>query len=555
MTHGGPPPDTAPVEATPDQIDAAVRPDEHWRRLSPRMLAVHPVQELVRAFPALVGLLVAGNTSGHGSAWSLLGVGLVMVLGTLRWFTTTFRITPDQVQVRRGLLRRRSLAVPRDRVRTVDVTANPMHRVVGLARVVIGTGRSDRKGDSGLMLDALPSAQAARLREDLLHRAARAEAAAAPGNTPAPEYIAAENAHAPVSADATRSARAVSNDVVSNDLETSLAVLDPRWIRYGPFTLSGLLAIGVLLGLGWRIVSEADIDVRRSGPVQQLVAHLEQAGWALAALEVAVGMLVVVAVASTLAYVLAFWNFRLSRHTGGTLHVARGLVTTRATTIEERRLRGVEISEPLLLRAVGGARCIAIATGLRVGRGAERGGSMVLPPAPRSEAERVAGAVLHNGRPVAAALVPHGARARRRRYTRALGGWALVVGVLAVLRWTVGVPDWAWEVALVLTPGAVWLARDRGHSLGHALCDGMLVSRWGSVVRRRCIVSCDGIIGWNLRQSFFQRRLGLATLTATTAAGRQRYAVQDVAIEEGLRTADAATPGLLTAFGRSTADG
>jgi putative membrane protein len=62
------------------------------------------------------------------------------------------------------------------------------------------------------------------------------------------------------------------------------------------------------------------------------------------------------------------------------------------------------------------------------------------------------------------------------------------------------------------------------------------------------MLGTDGIIGWNLRRSFFQRRAGLATLTATTAAGRQRYEVPDVPSAEALRLADAATPGLLTPF-------
>ena len=72
---------------------------------------------------------------------------------------------------------------------------------------------------------------------------------------------------------------------------------------------------------------------------------------ALAVAEVALVGIAVVAVFSTLGYVLAFWSFRLSRTDSGTLHLSRGLLTTRATTIEERRLRGVELSEPLLLRA------------------------------------------------------------------------------------------------------------------------------------------------------------------------------------------------------------
>jgi hypothetical protein len=51
----------------------------------------------------------------------------------------------------------------------------------------------------------------------------------------------------------------------------------------------------------------------------------------------------VVTLLSTIGYVLAYWGYRLTRHAGGTLHVARGLLTTRATSIEERRLRGAEI--------------------------------------------------------------------------------------------------------------------------------------------------------------------------------------------------------------------
>ena len=125
-----------------------------------------------------------------------------------------------------------------------------------------------------------------------------------------------------------------------------------------------------------------------------------------------------VAVASTVGYVLAFWDFRLTRHTGGTLHVSRGLITARATSIERRRLHGVEISEPLLLRAVGAARCLAIATGLRVGRGAERGGEMLLPPAPRAEAIRVAADVLGTPPGHRRAASAQSAAARRRRLIR-----------------------------------------------------------------------------------------------------------------------------------------
>jgi putative membrane protein len=62
------------------------------------------------------------------------------------------------------------------------------------------------------------------------------------------------------------------------------------------------------------------------------------------------------------------------------------------------------------------------------------------------------------------------------------------------------------------------------------------------------VVSAEGIIGWNVERSFFQRRAGLATLTATTAAGHQHYDVQDVDLGEALRVAEELVPGLAGPF-------
>ena len=358
------------------------RQTEEWRRLSTRMLVIHPVQELIRAWPVLLGLVFAGAAGGHGSWWSLAGAAIVICAGLLRWFTTTYRVTPVQVQVRKGLLRRQVLTVPRDRIRTVDVTANALHRSLGLAKVEVGTGRSDRN-DDGVKLDALHAAAAAGLRDELLHRPAT------------------------VVGDPTVAAKATR--------ETLLARVPLAWVRYGPFTLTGLVTVGVVAGVAGRAVNEAHLDPGRLGPLSTLLDRWERAPVPAEIAVVVVALVFAVAIASTLGYVLAFYDFRLTRSGSGTLHITRGLITTRATTIEERRLRGVELSEPLLLRAVRGARCIAITTGLRVGRGAERGGSLLLPPAPRDEALRVAAAVMGSAAPMTGPLITHGRPATRRR--------------------------------------------------------------------------------------------------------------------------------------------
>jgi putative membrane protein len=473
------------------------------------MLLLQPLRELLRAVPLLAGALVAGSSQGQGGLWTLAGAGVTVVFGLLRWFTTGYRVSEDRLQIRRGVLQRRVVGVPLDRVRTVDIAAPAMHRVFGVVRVTIGTGQSDRKKDDDLRLDGLSAADAAALRDELLHRRTSTLAADAP--------------------------------------DRELARARASWIVYGPFTLSGLVTVGVVAGFAWRIISEAHIDPARLY-AQNGLADLVQAHRWIEFVVLPAAALVAVTGASTVGYALAFWNFRLVRTAGGSLQVTRGLIATRSTTIEERRLRGVEISEPLLLRAARGARCIAIATGLRVGRGAERGGSLLLPPAPREEARRVAAEVLRAREPVTVELARHGPRARRRRYTRLLAVCLPAVAALVLLWALIGLPAWTWQLSLALLLFGAALAEDRYRSLGHALAGRTLVTRWGSLVRRRCALACDGIIGWNLDQSFFQRRAGLATLVATTAAGRQQYRVQDVPVGEALRLADEAVPDLLTPF-------
>src|SRR4051794_36471522 len=263
--------------------------EDSWRRLSARMLLVHPVQELIRALPWLFGLLIAGSSRGNGGQWGLAGIGLAVLAGIMRWFTTSYRITPEQVQLRNGLVRRRLRAVALDRVRTVDVTANLMHRILGLTRVTVGTGRSDGGADAGLRLDGLDAAEATTLRDELLHRRAAPSA-----DEPAAAVV-----------------------------EDELARLRPAWIAYGPFTLSGLLTLGLLASFAANAFNDANVDPRDIGPLRAAGDALGGLGPALAVVAIAAALLVAVTLFSAAGYVLAFWGFRLTRRPQGTLHVVR----------------------------------------------------------------------------------------------------------------------------------------------------------------------------------------------------------------------------------------
>ena len=71
---------------------------------------------------------------------------------------------------------------------------------------------------------------------------------------------------------------------------------------------------------------------------------------------------------------------------------------------------------------------------------------------------------------------------------------------------------------------------------------GWLVARSGSLERRRDCIAGAGIVCWTMRQSWPQRRAGVATLIAATAAGVKQYQVIDVPVELAWSVAASASP-------------
>jgi putative membrane protein len=481
-------------------------PGESWQRLDRRMLLVHPVNELVRFLPLVIGVFFLGSSTDGNEWWHALGIAVPIGLGVLRYLTTSFRIGEQQLELRRGLLSRNVLTAPLDRVRTVELTSTPIHRVLGLARVQIGTGSASKSGDERFVLDSLGLEEARRLRVRLLHRVVEEEA-----GPDQPDQV--------------------------------LMRLDPGWVRYAPLTTGGIvIALGSLAFLS-QFADNAIRALARQGTLRERVHELPLWGALLSGLVAAV---VVVSLLAILGYVLTNWGFTLSRDPGGhTYHVRRGLLTTRETSIERERVRGLEIHEPLGLRLAGGGRLAAIVTGLDR---RSRGSAPVVPPAPRRVVVGVGEALLANQGPFTVRLVPHGPRARRRRWVRALTV-ASAVPLLVALGG--GFLGWAWWLlapALLAWPVAAWLAHDRYRRLGHALTPDYLVLQRDSFRGRRDALQRVGIIGWNIRQSWFQRRAGLVTLTATTAAGKQGYHAVDIPEALAVALADEAVPGLLTQF-------
>lgn len=475
--------------------------DLPWQRLDKRMLLVHPVNELVKLLPVVLISLIVGTQSGN-HFWGLIPLGIIVAFALLRWFTTYYRIGPVHIELRTGLFQKKLLSVPRSRIRSVDVEANVLHRLLGLSVVRIGTGHQTGRDDEKFELNALDASLIPGMRAALMTKQAEPDAP-----VDAPESV-------------------------------EISHFSPGWVRYAPFSSTGVVAIAALVGVSFQYgLGEQVAD---SSVVSTALDSATAVGVFIAVVVGLIGLLILASVVACVRYLVTYGNLRVTDD-GKVLHVSHGLLKTRQTSLDRARLRGTTLKEPLLLRLAGGAKVNAIMTGVSAESGSQ---SLVLPQAPVADAHRVMNTVTGDLRPVAVPLVGHGPAATRRRYTRAVLPVALLVAVAVVLRLLgVPIPMLVWVALLVLAVGAVVLGWDRARGLGHAVLPGWLISRSGSLDRDRECLQANGIIGWTVKQSYFQRRAGVCTVVAATPAGKQGYWVLDLPIEQAWPLVESVTPG------------
>lgn len=177
------------LDARPGHRGTATR----WQHAARARLLRAPVLLGPLLVPAVVVFLAAGARPGNAgflamlvivASWPVL-VAALSGLDWLDWRAARHRVTGTRFELRSGIVWRRYSSIPRDRVRSVDVTAGPFYRVLGLAVVRVGTGENVGSGrgrggpgprrrrhgrDSELTLDGVTGERADELRRLLLRR-------------------------------------------------------------------------------------------------------------------------------------------------------------------------------------------------------------------------------------------------------------------------------------------------------------------------------------------------------------------------------------------------
>lgn len=492
-----------------------------WQRLSVRVIWVDLVQSVLSLLPGVFAVVFL-DVELSASMWPLILLAVIGVVGAvgdmLRWAFTRYRINDVEIEVRSGVLVRRRRTVSRDRLRSVDTHAKLRHRLAGLRVVTIGAGQQVGAGEAALVLDAPSKQDAARLRRQLLDAAPQADDPDAETET----------------------------ETETESGGQVFATFRPGWVIYNMFSIwAFLMAAGLLWGLFW-LVSAFGIDL--IGPVSRSRAW-DSLGWPATVLVVLAVAGVVGAVGMGVNFLTANWGFELARVRSGErsyLRTRRGLFSTREVSRDEARVRGLSIDEPVLWRWMGMADTSVITTGLSVWDMEQP--TAILPRGPVRVARAAAARVLGEPSPLEAPLRRHPPAALRRRlWWATLAGAAPVAALLAPAAAGV-VPWWIVWAALGLLPVTLLAGVVAYRALGHAIVGDYLVVRSGLMSRSSSALRRDAVSTVAVRQSLLQKRLGLSTVSAMTAAGWGAYEAPDVAAAEALEFAHRAAPHLLDEF-------
>lgn len=168
-----PQPDAVP--ATPPSPVPRSEPFEPagvaWTPVSGRLATARLVVALCWLGVPLVGLALGAALSGVAWLWAAAAVPAALTVWLL-WLVPRqvralgYAERADDLLLRRGILFRSMVVVPYGRMQYVDVTAGPLARRLGIASVQLHTASPGTDAS----IDGLPTAEAARLRDQLASR-------------------------------------------------------------------------------------------------------------------------------------------------------------------------------------------------------------------------------------------------------------------------------------------------------------------------------------------------------------------------------------------------
>ncbi len=501
-----------------------------WHRLHPATV----LREIVLMGWNLVFVIIAGSAGGWFDGLFELALPVIVVLfGVARYLSTRYQVTPDVVRFRRGVFMRKRMELPRDRIQNVTESADLMSRLFSLQTVTISSAGAEGE----IQLAVVSAGEAERLTRELVASTGGLDglSAAPPGLAASPPFPPHETASlapptspaAPIAAVPSTLPSSVPAPVPSSALAATAPPDAATRIEHQPSAAPRYL-LTTKQFLLYAVTGEV------TAALMTMVWTLPVAWWMLSAGEMGVMPMLVVmgGIATPLIVAIDVFEFRLDVGRER-LRVQHGLFSKHEGWARRERLQLLEVRRPWLRRRLGW-ETIAVATAdITPGRG--KAFDLCAPMVAVDSWQTMVPDLMESVAVGEADVHSVSRRSIRRRVIRplvptvlflALSAAALVLGTDAaaftlptVDATTEAVLGWGWP--LVLAPLAAvwfwWLAKRSWLVDGWARSDQHLLVRRGRFSTTLHVARLAKIQDVQLRATFFQRRLGLASLVVDTA--------------------------------------
>lgn len=435
----------------------------------------------------------------------LVGVGY----GVAQYLLFEYELTDETFDITSGVLNRTHREIPYHRIQNIDVTQSFGKRLFGCAVLRMETAGG---GSTEATLDFVSKEEAVRLQSAVRQRKRAAAETAA------------------TESEQTNQESTTEPTLLFELRPRELALLTVAFLRPGALLLvlfgipaGGDLATTVLLSLARPLGGPESLSVSAVSPNSLLVL-------------VGVGLPLVVVgtwVVSGLITVIEYFGFQLGRVSNDLVY-QRGLFRRYSGTIPLEKIQSLTITEPVLARPLGHAGLQVETAGYAAGE-SERGSQSAIPFSSRDRVFELARAI-EPFEQLTFTRLP--ARARRRyvvQYLLVIGG-LIAVGYLfsaLVSEFTL------WYLPVVALPVAPVAAHYKWKHRGYHVGEHHISFRAGYWRRKTKVVPYYRLQTVFTSQTVFQRRLGLATLTAdiasSTSLGGANPTAYDIEGEEANR--------------------
>lgn len=470
------------------------------------------VVQLVWGFVAVVVLATTGDPIVGALVFGAVLLSIAFAVGAvyLSWWNFRFGVLGDDLLIVSGVVVKRRRTIPLARIQGVDIKAGLLSRVLGLAELSVQTA-GGAEGEAEALIGAIPLEQAKALRAQLLSSRASRVDTTAPGLAASSDPAVADSSAVPLQ---TPPARPV--------FEYRLPLV--RLFIAGATSNAILIAVAAIAGLLLEATQFFSVEALSRGSITLAAAS------PLFLIAVIVGTLATLA-AAVFAVAARDYGF-VARRSGPRVETEAGLFERRMTSIPVARIQTVRIEQTPLRRLLGFASVHADTAGS--GPVTSEQGSTPAPSLlPLVRTSEI--------RPLLHGLLPESAEFPRTRpmHRHALRFYVLLPTVLTVLVVSafgaVGLttvltaaPDsraalvgpLVFAVALIGSVVATVVHRSlMWRAAGYGVGSRALTVQSGALGMRRVRLPRTRIQSMSVRQSPFQRRAGLATLTVTSVSG------------------------------------